>query len=139
MSPETYKNYCLRQLDSWVHDALNCEDITPQEIFNTIEKCIVDNVDYHRNHLNKNEKLLSLIKTIQPSEDYSYDLTATGEKISTNDYVNASSPYNDGWTQEAYKKKNDNALERKSIYYYDYSRNDPNRANPFETPDYTEL
>jgi len=82
MTPtETYKKYCLGQLDNWVNDALNCEDLTPQEIYNTIEKCIVDNVDYHRNHLNKNEKLLSLIKTIQPSEDYSYDLTATGEKF----------------------------------------------------------
>ena len=28
----------------------------------------------------------------------------------------------------------------KSSYWYDYDRNDPNRANPFvETPDYTEL
>jgi len=117
MTPtETYKKYCLGQLDNWVNDALNCEDLTPQEIYNTIEKCIVDNVDYHRNHLNKNEKLLSLIKTIQPSEDYSYDLTATGEKMPVK-----------------------NGLERKSIYYYDYSRNDPNRTNPFETPDYTEL
>ena len=27
-----------------------------------------------------------------------------------------------------------------SVHYYDYDRNDPNRANPFiETPDYTEL
>ena len=26
---------------------------------------------------------------------------------------------------------------RKSIYWYDYDRNDPNRPNPF--PDYTEL
>ena len=44
------------------------------------------------------------------------NLTATGEKM----------PVNDG-------------LERKSIYYYDYTRNDPTRKNPFEIPDYTEL
>ena len=29
---------------------------------------------------------------------------------------------------------------QKSIYWYDYDRNDSNRPNPFvETPDYTEL
>jgi hypothetical protein len=26
-----------------------------------------------------------------------------------------------------------------SVHYYDYTRNDPNRKNPFSIPDYTEL
>ena len=26
-----------------------------------------------------------------------------------------------------------------SVHYYDYTRNDPNRTNPFTIPDYTEL
>ena len=34
---------------------------------------------------------------------------------------------------------NDQHYARKSIYWYDYDRNDPNRKNPFAIPDYTEL
>jgi|TARA_B100000900_G_scaffold339787_1_gene302383 hypothetical protein len=31
------------------------------------------------------------------------------------------------------------AADGYSVHYYDYTRNDPNRTNPFTIPDYTEL
>ena len=43
--------------------------------------------------------------------------------------VQAESPYNDGWTQDFYKEQ----LEH-SDAYYDYTRNDPDRKNPFTDP-----
>ena len=38
----SYKKYSLDHLEEWVHDALNCEDITPQEVYQTITKVVDD-------------------------------------------------------------------------------------------------
>ena len=58
----SYKKYSLEQLDNWVHDALNCEDLTPQDIYDTIVKCVDDSVEYHKKYLTKSIELLSLLK-----------------------------------------------------------------------------
>ena len=58
----SYRKYSLEQLDNWVHDALNCEDLTPQDIYDTIVKCVDDSVEYHKEHLTKSVELLSLLK-----------------------------------------------------------------------------
>jgi len=63
----SYKKYSLEQLDNWVHDALNCEDLTPQDIYNTIVKCVDDSVEYHKKHLTKSIELLSLLKGHRPN------------------------------------------------------------------------
>jgi len=111
----SYKKYSLEQLDNWVNDAVNCEDLTPEDIYNTVIKCVDESVKYHKKYYTKSVELLSLLKGNRPvnlgiTGDYSYDLTATGEKMPAH-----------------------------SKYYYDYDRNDPTRTNPFEIPDYTEL
>jgi len=49
-----------------VHDALNCEDLTPQDIYDTIVKCVDDSVEYHKKHLTKSVELLSLLKGNRP-------------------------------------------------------------------------
>ena len=60
-----YKKYSLEQLDNWVNDALNCEDLTPQDIYNTIVKCVDESVEYHKKYLTKSTELLSLLKSQQ--------------------------------------------------------------------------
>lgn len=70
----TYKEYSLEHLEEWVHDALNCENVTPQEIYDTIVKCVDENIEYHKKYLTKNIDLLSLLKG-------QWDYTATGEKF----------------------------------------------------------
>jgi hypothetical protein len=74
-----YKEYSLKQLDNWVHDALTCEDLTPEDIYNTIVKCVDDNVEYHKKQLTRNVEVLSLLKGHRPTVDFDY--TATGEKF----------------------------------------------------------
>jgi len=59
---QNYKKYSLEQLDNWVNDALNCEDLTPQDIYNTIVKCVDESVEYHKKYLTKSTELLSLLK-----------------------------------------------------------------------------
>ena len=62
----SYKKYSLEQLDNWVHDALSCEDLTPQDIYNTIVKCVDESVEYHKKYLTKSIDLLSLLKGHRP-------------------------------------------------------------------------
>jgi len=58
----SYKKYSLEQLDNWVNDALNYEDLTPEEIYDTIVKCVDESVEYHKKYLTKSTELLSLLK-----------------------------------------------------------------------------
>ena len=74
----SYKKYSLEQLDNWVNDALSCEDLTPEDIYNTIVKCVDDSVEYHKKNLTKSIDLLSLLKGHRPVD---FDYTATGEKF----------------------------------------------------------
>jgi len=64
----SYKKYSLEQLDNWVNDALNCEDLTPQDIYDTIVKCVDESVEYHKKYLTKSIDLLSLLKGHRPFE-----------------------------------------------------------------------
>ena len=63
----SYKKYSLEHLENWLHDALNCEDLTPQDIYDTIVKCVDENVEYHKKYLTKNIEVLSLLKGHRPS------------------------------------------------------------------------
>ena len=76
----SYKKYSLEQLDNWVNDALNCEDLTPQDIYDTVIRCVDESVEYHKKYLTKSIDLLSLLKGHRPVD---FDYTATGEKFPT--------------------------------------------------------
>ena len=62
----SYRKYSLEQLDNWVNDALNCEDLTPQDIYDTVIKCVDESVEYHKKYLTKSIELLSLLKGNRP-------------------------------------------------------------------------
>jgi len=61
-----YNKYSLEQLDNWVNDALNSSDLTPQDIYDTVIKCVDDNIEYHKKYLTKGIELLSLLKGHRP-------------------------------------------------------------------------
>ena len=63
----SYKKYSLEQLDNWVNDALNCEDLTPQDIYETITNVVDESVEYHKKYLTKSIELLSLLKGHRPN------------------------------------------------------------------------
>ena len=63
----SYKKYSLEQLDNWVNDALNCEDLTPQDIYDTVVRCVDESVEYHKKYLTKSIELLSLLKGHRPN------------------------------------------------------------------------
>ena len=76
----SYKKYSLEQLDNWLFDSMNCEDLTPQDIYNTVVNCVEQNAEHHKKHLKKNIELLSLLKG---NRSVDLDYTATGEKFPT--------------------------------------------------------
>ena len=145
----SYKKYSLEQLDNWVNDALNCEDLTPQDIYDTVIKCVDESVEYHKKYLTKSIELLSLLRGHRP-----VDLSTTGEEFpqyteeemdamceraATENDKDKCREYNLREAEYYTKRAELDAKYRKSKGYYDYTRNDLTRANPFQTPDYTEL
>lgn len=88
LSDKTYKKYVLEHLENWVHDAITTEDVTSQEVYDVIVKCIEINVKYHKDNFDKNAELLSMLKGHRPSvfdasahefDNYEYD--AAGGKF----------------------------------------------------------
>ena len=57
-----YKKYSLEHLENWLHDALNCEDLTPQDIYESITNAVDENIEHHKKYLTKNIEFLSLLK-----------------------------------------------------------------------------
>ena len=94
----SYKKYSLDHLEEWIHDALNCEDITPQEVYQTITKAVDDNIKYHKKYLTKNTEVLSLLKGYR-SVDFDENVTEATEK----DWV-------DFWSSDQYTEEEIDAM-----------------------------
>ena len=150
----SYKKYSLEQLDNWVNDALNCEDLTPQDIYDTVIKCVDESVEYHKKYLTKSIELLSLLRGHRPVEfddcmrEWGHsdmealkyteeEMDAMCERAATENDKDKCREYN--LREAEYYTKRAELDAQHSKHYYDYTRNDPNRKNPFTIPDYTEL
>jgi len=110
----SYKKYSLEQLDNWVNDAVTCEDLTAQDIYDTIVKCVDDIVEYHKKELTKTTDLLSLLKGHRPVVDFDY--TATGEKVPLSCDKDDKSPecqrsWNDFWEENYYPEEHQQYTE----------------------------
>ena len=128
-----YKKYSLNKLDEWVNDVINCEDLAPQDIYDTIVKCVDDSVEYHKKHLTKNIELLSLLKGNPPSDYIEHYETTPFSEASEKDWV-------DFWEtieetpdkvreyelkEREYERQRAmlDAQNNKSKYYFDTDRN----------------
>jgi len=92
----SYKKYSLEQLDNWVNDALSCEDLTPEDIYNTIVKCVDESVEYHKKYLTKSIELLSLLKGHR-EVDFGDEGNIT---------LGDTSDWNDFWEENYYPEEN---------------------------------
>ena len=124
----SYRKYSLEQLDNWVHDALNCEDLTPQDIYDTIVKCVDDSVEYHKEHLTKSVELLSLLKGHRPVDfgDTPQSLRYTDEEMDAMcDAAQDKEKCREYNLREAeyYNKRAELDALEKSKYYWDSDRN----------------
>jgi hypothetical protein len=107
----SYKKYSLEHLENWVHDALNCEDLTPQEIYDTIVNCVDENVEYHKKYLTKNIEVLSLLKGQRP-----VNLEVTEEDWA--DFWNEQTEISQHYTEEELNAMCDAAEEKEKCREY---------------------
>lgn len=102
----SYKKYSLQQLDNWVNDALNCEDLTPQDIYDTVIKCVDESVEYHKKYLDKSIELLSLLKG-----NRSVNFDGNVSEATKKDWI-------DFWENSYYPDQYNNTLNKKKQEIY---------------------
>ena len=130
MTDFSYKKYSLEQLDNWIHDAVTCEDLTAQEIYDTVTKCVEDCAEYHKRELSKTTELLSLLKghrsleidtsTKDKEREYNMKEQAYYDKRARLDAISQASDkdWNDFWKGDASDEDFDEML---SQYGYEYT------------------
>ena len=115
MKEEDIKSYSLRVLEEMIEDALGAE-CRPDEIFNTIKLAAKRNANYHRICARDAQSLVDLLEGVDRTEKVVSinsgikidDFDRERFKLDSDylsDYVNATSPYNDGWTRQHYHDK----------------------------------
>ena len=91
------------------------------DLYKKIEEVIQNHILEHQEEVFKGKTLLSKL-----------DVANSNKSEAT------SKDWDEFWSDESSDKKVVRA-DGYSVHYYDYTRNDPNRKNPFSIPDYTEL
>ena len=113
----SYKKYSLEQLDNWIHDAVTCEDLTAQDIYDTIVKGVDDLAQYHKKELSKTTELLSLLKghreidfgvgNDEPYDGWDYD--AAGAKFPPITEA-TQKDWNDFWEEYYYPEEHEKTV-----------------------------
>ena len=98
------------------------------DLYKKVENVIQEYINEHKKEVRKGKELMSKLDVVRCNAEV---------KATKKDW-------NDFWEETYYPEESKKSQQVKadgySVHYYDYDRNDPNRANPFiETPDYTEL
>lgn len=153
-----YKKYSLEQLDNWMHDALSCAEATPQEIYDVIKGVVEEQYLYFKDQANRCHQLLTLldddrkhripvydefrgstVSSVMPPWGHSdmealryteEELNAMCDKAASDDEKEKCREYN--LREAEYYDKRAELDAKHSNHYYDYTRNDFNRPNPFD-------
>jgi antitoxin component of MazEF toxin-antitoxin module len=136
-----YKKYSLEKLQEWIHDAMN-SDASPHEIYSAIREAVREDYYYHKDCISRASGLLELLSGHRPVKDESVDdgMRPWGHsdleyQIAQNKRLSCDKDDKSPECQEAWNSfwEEHYYPEEHSKYYYDYTRNDPNRKNPFES------
>jgi len=117
-----YKKYSLQKLETWVEDAINSSEASPQEIYDCIRKVVEDNYYCYKNSTSRCYELLCLLNGngkghIQAYDEYvknkekKYVIDPRGNKVEVEDCdQNDSSEkcqniWNDFWEEHYYPEE----------------------------------
>ena len=114
-------SYHFGGLDSWIADAIQ-SGVDAETIHKELIGSVRRQVQFHKTCYKSSKELYKLFSNRQY-----FDVVGDDREI-LNDKINATSPYNDGWTQKFYRDK----LKERGI------TTEINIAVP-DHPDYTEL
>ena len=134
----SYKKYSLENLENWMYDAMSSAEASPQEIYDVIVGVVKDNYYAYKQQASQAYELLALLN----GNGQSYE-----DVIKEKEYYEPSMPpwghsdleyglqYTDEEINAMCESAEEQEKEKHSEHYYDYSRNDLNRKNPFLTYD----
>ena len=137
MRMSEYSKYSLEQLENWIHDALCSNEISAREIYDTIYKIVNEDYHYYKNH---SEKAYDLMLFLNSNGNHiEKEKSNTLFCDSTDASENCKKSWTSFWEETDQSEKEIDSIcedvkESKgySQYYYDYTRNDINRKNPFK-------
>ena len=115
-----YKKYSLDKLKEWVHDALSSGEASPHEIYSVIREAAQEDYQFYKDHSARAFGLLELMSGHRPIADKPV-LKCDKDDPSPE----CKGAWNDFWEENYYP-------EEHSKHYYDYTRNDPDKPNPFK-------
>ena len=92
-----YSEQRRERLNDVIFDYISDEDTTPDELYRDIKNEVESSLAYFQKYANKCQNLLDLVnglpaRSMISEEEYHEAL------------IHANSPYNDGWTQQMYRK-----------------------------------
>jgi hypothetical protein len=143
-----YKKYSLEKLKTWIEDAVS-GDASPHEIYSVIREAVREDYYYHKDRTSRAGELLALLngngkdhlfcdknnKSPECQEAWNSfweeNYYPEEYKSSTVSSVNLDTDIEEIRKEGGYDWTPPTKFE-KSEHYYDYTRNDPNRKNPFE-------
>ena len=68
-----YKKYSLGKLEEWIHDAISCDEATPQEIYDVIKGVVGENYYTYKNQTERCYELLALLNGNGKGHIQAYD------------------------------------------------------------------
>ena len=108
-----YKKISLQQFDNLLTDLLSCDEIPPQEIYDTIIKSVRDSVNYHEHQLARSKEILDLL-----SVDY-FPRSNPGPGITSATQKDWNSFWEENWYPEEYTKEQEREFNLKEQEYQD--------------------
>lgn len=100
-----YKEYCLGMLEEWVNSALDCGEISSEDILNTLTKCAKDHLNYHQDNVQKSENLYELLRKDTRKFNLLENRYMNSDEVSRNDPTRLGYD-SDGWIYESPDKGN---------------------------------
>ena len=132
-----YKKYSLENLENWMHDAMSSGGATPQEIYDVIKSVVEDNYYTYKHQASQAYELLALLNGNGKGH-----LSCDKEDSPENCKKSWTSFWEENYYPEEHQQYTEEELnamcdkaesdQKHSDYYYDHTRNDPNRPNPFK-------
>lgn len=75
-----YKKHALENLTNWLHDCVSCEEVSSQEIYETIKEVIEDNYKVYNNLATKCKDLMNMISVDNP-DYFKYEMSMEDDLI----------------------------------------------------------
>jgi hypothetical protein len=101
-----YKDTLLDNLKSLLHDVISEDQITPNEIYDCIQKTVKENYYYHKHHTGRSYELMTKFNDYNPWEEYFSTEDDSKNRTHYQDYINAGYEMTaDGFWIKEYKKQ----------------------------------